>query len=83
MNPTCFNINARSIMISVEFYRVDTSGISSSDSISAAMHCCLNFSQRCGDARIFTITLRSFNFNKISQLLQIFNNDLHNILPYI
>uniref|UniRef100_U9SWT4 Uncharacterized protein n=1 Tax=Rhizophagus irregularis (strain DAOM 181602 / DAOM 197198 / MUCL 43194) TaxID=747089 RepID=U9SWT4_RHIID len=53
-------------MSSVEFHRVDTSGISSSGLILAAIHCCLSFSRRCGDALIFTITLRSFKFNKLN-----------------
>jgi len=70
---TCFNANARSIINSVEFHWVDTSGISSSALILAAIYCCLNRSRRCGEALIFTTSLRSFNFNKISQLLINFN----------
>lgn len=70
---TCFNVNARSIINSVEFHRVDTSGISSSPFILAAIHCCLNRSRRCGEALIFITSLRSFNITKLVSCLINFN----------
>ncbi len=63
---TCFNSSERVIISSVEFHRVDTSGISSRGLILAAIHCCLNRSRRCGEALIFTTTLRSFKYNNES-----------------
>lgn len=61
---TCFSSKARVIMSFVEFQRVDTSGINSSGLTLTAIHCCLNFSLRCGDPLTLMTILRSFKFNK-------------------
>ena len=56
---TSRNSWACSIISKVEFQRVFTSSISSLAGISATSHWRANFSRRCGDARILTISLRS------------------------
>ena len=63
----CLSFNARSIIISVEFQRVLTSGISSSSERSVAIHCYLKCSRCWDDDWTFITNLQSLIFdNKIN-----------------